>query len=79
MTVGPSNRETREDAVDGTGPPRWVKVFGAVSLVVVLLVVVLLFTGGSGHGPSRHTGGDGGDPVPSSVAEQTPPVDSHTP
>ena len=52
MTVGPSNRETREDAVDGTGPPRWVKVFGAVSLVVVLLVVILLLTGGNTGKPS---------------------------
>jgi len=37
------------------GAPRWVKVFGIIALVVVLLVVVLLLTGGSGHGPGRHT------------------------
>jgi hypothetical protein len=33
--------------------PRWVKVFVAVGLVVVALLVVLLVFGGD-HGPSRH-------------------------
>jgi ABC-type transporter Mla subunit MlaD len=33
--------------------PGWVKVFGLVALVVVVLFVVLLVTGG--HGPGRHT------------------------
>ena len=78
MTVLPPNPKEREDAVDVTGAPRWVKMFGAISLVVVLLIVILLFTGGSGHGPSRHSG-SGGRNTPSSVTEQTPPVDSHTP
>ena len=76
MTVRPPKPESGEDGVGATGTPRWVKVFGAISLVVVLLVVILLFTGGGGHGPGRHTGGD---PAPSSVTEHTPPVDSHTP
>jgi hypothetical protein len=31
--------------------PRWVKVFGAVAALVVLLVAVMLLTG---HGPGRH-------------------------
>lgn len=36
------------------GMPRWVKVFGLVALVVVVLVVgVLLFADGD-HGPRRH-------------------------
>jgi hypothetical protein len=34
--------------------PRWVKVFAIVGIVVVVLVIVMLFTG---HGPGRHTGG----------------------
>jgi ABC-type transporter Mla subunit MlaD len=34
------------------GTPRWVKVFGIVALVVVVLFVVLLLTGG--HDPGRH-------------------------
>lgn len=37
------------------GIPRWVKVFGIIGLVVVLLVIILLFTRGpGGHGPGRH-------------------------
>ena len=36
--------------------PLWVKVFGGVAFVVVLLFVVLMLTGrGGGHGPGRHT------------------------
>jgi ABC-type transporter Mla subunit MlaD len=42
-----------------TSTPRWVKVFGIIALVVVLLFVILLLTGG--HGPSRHT--ESGDAV----------------
>lgn len=33
------------------GTPRWVKVFGIVGGVLVLLIIVMLF---SGHGPGRH-------------------------
>ena len=42
------------DAAVESGTPRWVKVFGIITLVIVLLVVVLKFAGGGGHGPSRH-------------------------
>jgi hypothetical protein len=45
------------------GTPRWVKVFGLIALVLVVLFVVLLLTGG--HGPSRHSVDGGGDPRPS--------------
>jgi hypothetical protein len=48
--------------------PRWVKVFGIVALVLVLLVVIIMLTGvGGEHGPGRHipSGGAGG---------QTPPI-----
>jgi hypothetical protein len=31
--------------------PRWVKVFGIIGLVLVLLMLVALLTG---HGPGRH-------------------------
>lgn len=48
-----------EDPRPYTGPPRWVKVFGIVALVVVGLLVVLLLAGGGEHGPGRHTGGAG--------------------
>ena len=36
---------------DDTGMPRWVKVFGLVALVLVLLFVILMLTG---HSPGRH-------------------------
>jgi hypothetical protein len=57
------------DAGDDTGTtPRWVKVFGIIALVVVLLFVILMLTRGPGgrHGPSRHT--SAGD-----TRGQTPP------
>lgn len=54
--------DTDDDATVGadfgstTGPPRWVKVFGVIALVVVLLFVIVMLTGGgAGHGPARHT------------------------
>ena len=44
-------------AHDRTGTPRWVKVFGGVAVLVVLLFVILLLSGrGGGHGPGRHGG-----------------------
>jgi hypothetical protein len=43
------------------GTPRWVKVFGTIALVVVLLFVILLFTRGpGGHGPGRHMPSEAG-------------------
>ena len=46
------------------GTPRWVKVFGIIAIVVVLLVVIMLLTG---HGTGRHIPSDGaGGQVPSS-------------
>jgi hypothetical protein len=63
--VGPDREST-------TGTPRWVKVFGVLATVVVLLFVILILTGrGGGHGPGRHTsGGADGHTPPSSVTEQ---------
>ena len=40
------------DAGDDTSTPRWVKVFGIVAIVLVLLFVILHLTGG---GVRRHT------------------------
>ena len=41
-----------------TGTPRWVKVFGLIAFVVILLFVILMFVRGPGgrHGPGRHMG-----------------------
>jgi hypothetical protein len=34
--------------------PRWVKVLGAIAVVVFLLFLGQLLVGGGRHGPSRH-------------------------
>jgi len=73
------------DSIEGT--PRWVKMSGIVALVLILLVGVLLVTGGGNHGPGRHTGsGDAGSPAPPSRVPEsggdgghTPPAGGHTP
>ena len=36
------------------GTPRWVKVFGVITLVLVLLVVTLMVASSGNHGPGRH-------------------------
>jgi len=37
------------------GTPRWVRVFGIIALAVVLLLVIMMLTGGDGgHGPGRN-------------------------
>jgi hypothetical protein len=45
------------------GTPRWVKVFGAVALLIVLLLIVAMLLGGE-HGPGRHLSPAGLHPVP---------------
>jgi hypothetical protein len=44
------------DGGDGamTGTPRWVKAFGVVVVIVLVVVGFVLLTGGH-RGPSRHT------------------------
>lgn len=59
------------------GTPRWVKVFGIVAIVLVVLIAITLFTG---HGPGRHTpSGDAGDQVRRSSIMEThePPEGGH--
>lgn len=53
------------------GAPRWVKVFGIIAGIVVLLIVAVIFIGGGEHGPGQHTpSGDAGSQAPpSSVME----------
>jgi hypothetical protein len=61
------------------GTPRWVKVFGIILIVVILLAVAMMFIGGE-HGPGRHTpSGDAGGGVPSSsvVEDYAPPEGGH--
>lgn len=58
-----ANRSPYPDTDDGharrsadrpPGTPRWVKAFGIVAVVLVLLLVAMLLTG---HGPGRHMDG----------------------
>jgi hypothetical protein len=52
----PSPRDDGAESEERSDPgtPLWVKVFGIVALVVVVLFIVLLLTG-RGHGPGRHS------------------------
>jgi hypothetical protein len=54
------------------GAPRWVKVFGIIVIVLVLLVVAIMFIGGGEHGPGRHTpsGHSGVQVPPTNVMEE---------
>lgn len=50
------------------GTPRWVKIFGIIAIVLVVLYIILHVAGvGGRHGPGRHSGS--GD-----VSGQTPPA-----
>jgi hypothetical protein len=62
--IGPDREST-------TGTPRWVKVFGVIATVAILLLVILMLTGrGGGHGPGRHTSGAaGGQTAPANATE----------
>jgi hypothetical protein len=44
------------DPVSTTSAPRWVRVFGIIVIVLVLLSVIFMFTGvfGGEHGPGSH-------------------------
>jgi hypothetical protein len=56
-----ADSEGNADPTEAT--PLWVKVFGAIALVVLVLLVLLLLTGR--HGPSRHS-------MSASLAQQGP-------
>jgi hypothetical protein len=78
------NSDLEPDRGSTAGTPRWVKAFGAIALILVLLVGVLLLTGGGNHGPGRHTGSGetGGQALPSRPQESgghTPPAGGHAP
>ena len=74
-------RSSKPDGAPGAAPdrgppprmPRWVKWPAVIVGVLILLFLVLRFTGLAGeHGPGRHL--PGGDVPPASV-----PADDHTP
>jgi hypothetical protein len=43
------------DRGSNTSTPRWVKVFGIIVIVLVLLFVILHLADPDRHGPGRHT------------------------
>ena len=62
---------TEEDTHIADSPtystPRWVKMFGIIALVLVLLLGIVMFTGvGGEHGPGRHILG----PTPTIAVQQ---------
>ena len=61
--VGPDRGSTTDTP---PGMPRWVKVSGIITLVLVLLLVVVMVAGGGRHGPGRHmpSGSPGGHTAP---------------
>jgi hypothetical protein len=64
---------------ESTSTPRWVKVFGVVTIVLILLFVVVVVAGiGGHHGPSRHLrfGDARGGTLHLSVTEETTPAGS---
>lgn len=73
MPDQPTHSDTDDESenvepVSTTGTPRWVKVFGMIALALVLLLVILQFVGGGGHGPRRHEG-HGNQPA-ASISEE---------
>ena len=69
MDEQPRADTAAEPEVD-PGTPRWVKVVGVVTVLLIAAVALVLLLGGGEHGPGRHApGGDSGG--------HTAPADSH--
>lgn len=50
-----SQTQLESDRGSAPGTPRWVKVFGIIVIIVVLLVGIVMLTGlGGQHGPALH-------------------------
>ena len=62
---------SNDDRGSAPGAPRWVKVFGIIAAVVVLVFLVLLLTG-KDHGPGRHLGGGNERPAGAEHSVQHP-------
>ena len=69
MADPPTNPDAGTDPDDfvPTGAPRWVKVSGIIAIVLMVLVLVVMLASGGRHGPGRHLrSGDGGGHGPPS-------------
>ena len=68
--------DPREKEATAVGTPRWVKVFGAIALLVLVLVVVLILTGRGGpHSPRRHSAPGAAMPASHKGGHSGPPAD----
>ena len=64
---GPYRGDADDEAVEAaaapdSGTPRWVKVAGVIALVILVMLLVALLSGGK-HGPGRHLGDTGTRPA----------------
>jgi len=62
------DNESRPGSTEDSAP-RWVKVFGIIGIVLVLLMLVALLTG---HGPGRHMPSGQRHEGPASPAAHSP-------
>ena len=58
MADPPSYRDANgpDEPAPSNDTPRWVKIFGALLVVIILLFALMLL--GKGHGPGRHMRSD---------------------
>jgi hypothetical protein len=62
-----SDSGTGPDDFVPTGAPRWVKMWGIITIALVLLVLIVMLASGGRHGPGRHLRfGEGGGHRPPS-------------
>ncbi|WP_050182601.1 hypothetical protein [Domibacillus robiginosus] len=48
------NNLEKTDSELTTGTPRWVKVFGGLIVILVLLAIIMMLFGKGEHGPGRY-------------------------
>ena len=56
MADPPYSPGTGVEHAPGSSAPRWVKVFGIIAVIAILLLLGLMLFGGGRHGPGRHLG-----------------------
>ena len=66
--------DDRNEGAQANPTPRWVKVFGIITLLVVVLAVVVIVAGRGGHSPRRHGSPDETTPTARTVGHTGPPT-----